>query len=60
MALARKIVFYSSTALIVLLFAFTGLVKLTPLVGSEVHHELVRHAASQVVATVASEGEYYL
>ena len=46
MALARKIVFYSSTALIVLLFAFTGLVKLTPLVGSEVHHELVRHAKS--------------
>ena len=43
MASAKKIVFYSCTALLVLLFTLAGLAKLTPLVGSEVHNQMVRN-----------------
>ncbi len=43
MASAKKLGFQISTALIVLLFTFAGVVKLTPVVSSEIHEEMVRH-----------------
>ena len=38
---ARTLAYQISTALVVLLFAFAGVMKVTPLVSSDVHNEMV-------------------
>ena len=38
---AKKLAYQISTALVVLLFTFAGVMKVTPLVSSEIHNEMV-------------------
>lgn len=40
---AKKLVYQISTALIVLLFTFSGVMKLTPLISPEIHEDMVRN-----------------
>lgn len=38
---AKTLAYQISTALVILLFGFAGTVKVTPLVSSEIHNEMV-------------------
>ena len=51
---AKKLIYQISTALVVLLFTFAGLVKLVPGISPEIHNEMV--SSSYFSAIIAATG----
>ena len=53
---AKKLIYQISTALVVLLFTFAGLVKLVPGISPEIHNEMVSSSYFSAIIALAAAG----